>query len=88
MCGIGGRTIAEAKQNLEYSEFCDWLRYRNKRGTLNAGFRTELGTGQIATLIANALGGKGKSSMLQDFAPHVDEPELTIESAERMINGI
>lgn len=32
MCGIGGRTIAEAKSRLSYREFLSWCKFRDKRG--------------------------------------------------------
>ena len=31
LCGIGGRTIAEAQQRLSYTEFFAWVRYRRKQ---------------------------------------------------------
>ena len=41
LCGIGGRTIAEAQTRLSYEEFCRWASYRALRGLLNPGLRIE-----------------------------------------------
>lgn len=82
MCGIGGRTIAEAQQRISYSEFVRWGQYRAKRGTLNPGLRIERGSALLATLYANAHRDKQTAAyQLHDFAPHHDQPELTLEEA-------
>lgn len=80
MCGIGGRTIAEAQQRISYTEFVRWTQYRAKRGTLNIGLRTERGSALLATLYANAH-RKERSAVykLHDFAPYHDQPELTLD---------
>ena len=79
LCGVGGRTVAEAKENVSYGEFCSWLQYRNKRGSLNTGWRTEYGFGLLATLIVNALKKDGKKAEIYDFAPHADRPDVEDE---------
>lgn len=33
--GVGGRTIAEAKKNLDIQEFNTWIAYMTKRGMLS-----------------------------------------------------
>ena len=82
MCGIGGRTIAEAQQRISYPEFVRWAQYRAKRGSLNQGMRIERGAALLATLYANAHRGKDSAPYdLHDFAPHHDQPELTLEEA-------
>lgn len=82
MNGIGGRTIAEAQEVLSYTEFRIWLAYRQKRGTLNLGMRVERGSALLATLYANAHRGKDVEPFkLYDFAPHHEEPPVTIEQA-------
>ena len=53
MNGIGGRTIAEAKLRISFPEFKAWAAYRNKRGSLHPGMRTERGAALLATLYAN-----------------------------------
>lgn len=82
LCGIGGKTIAEAKRNLSYAEVIEWLAYRRKRGTLNLGRRIEVAAALIATTINRMHGGKAK---LSDYTPHEVEDD---ESVEGSINDI
>ncbi|AOY88655.1 hypothetical protein BKP64_10995 [Marinobacter salinus] len=82
MCGIGGKTIAEARRNISYVEFFHWVEYRRKRGTLNLGMRTERAGGLVASLLANIHSAKDASPVsFYRFAPHHDEPELTLSEA-------
>ena len=78
MCGIGGRTIAEAQQRISYPEFVRWAQYRSKRGSLNQGLRIERGSALLATLFANAHSKEG-GYKIYDFMPHDEEPELTLD---------
>ena len=80
MCGIGGRTIAEAQERISYQEFLSWAKYRAKRGSLNVGLRVERGSALLATLFANSR-SKSADFTLCDFAPHHDQPEITLEQA-------
>lgn len=80
LCGIGGRTIAEAQQRISYKEFASWMRYRAKRGSLHMGMRIERGSALLATLYANAHSKHG-GHKLYDFMPHEDEPAMTLEQA-------
>ncbi|MCY1287202.1 hypothetical protein D9M68_176630 [compost metagenome] len=80
LCGVGGRTIAEAQQRLSYPEFLSWQKYRAKRGTLHVGMRIERGSALLATLYANTHSKRG-GFKLDDFMPHADEPVLTLERA-------
>lgn len=80
MHGIGGHTIAMAKRQLTYAEFLTWMKYREKRGSLNAGMRIERGTALLATLYANSKSKEG-GYQLHDFAPYHDAPVLTLEQA-------
>lgn len=82
MCGIGGRTIAEAQQRISYPEFVRWAQYRAKRGSLNLGLRVERGSALLATMYANAHRDKHAPPYeLCDFAPYHDRPEATLEEA-------
>ncbi len=82
LCGIGGRTIAEAQQRLSYAEVQRWARYRQQRGSLNIGRRLEETTALLATLYANCHRGKGSNPFtLNDFMPHEPEPELSLQQA-------
>ncbi|MHC5351694.1 phage tail assembly protein T [Metapseudomonas furukawaii] len=80
MCGVGGRTIAEAQHRLSYPEFLSWQKYRAKRGSLHFGMRIERGSALLATLYANANSKQG-GFRLYDFMPHEEEPPLTLERA-------
>jgi len=80
MHGIGGHTIAEAQRQLTYGEFLIWMRYRDKRGSLNTGLRVERGAALLATLYANSKSKNG-GYQLYDFAPHHDAPVMTLERA-------
>ena len=80
MHGIGGCTIAEAKERISYPEDLTWLKYRAKRGTLNTGMRVERGAALLATLYANAHSKNG-GHRLHDFMPHEDEPPLSLDQA-------
>lgn len=82
MCGVGGRTIAEAQERISYPEFLQWAKYRAKRGSLNAGMRIERGAALLSTLYANAHRKEhAPAFQLHDFAPYHDRPELTLEEA-------
>lgn len=80
MCGVGGRTIAEAQERLSYEEFCRWGRYRALRGRLNTGLRIEASTALLATLYANRHSKRGGYTIF-DFTPHIDAPPVSLEQA-------
>lgn len=82
MCGIGGRTIAEAQQRMSHMEFVRWSRYRHKRGSLHFGLRIERGSALLATMYANQHRGKDATPyQLHDFTPYHDAPPVTLEQA-------
>lgn len=81
--GIGGRTVAEAKERLSYLEYLQWIRFRNKRGSLNSGFRVEIAIAQLCALFAN-VNSKNGNYKLHDFAPHMDEPVISLEDAMKL----
>jgi hypothetical protein len=70
--GIGGRTIAEAKERLTHEEYVSWCAYVMKRGPLNLGLRLEMGFAMLAHVTNGSMGGKSK---LEDFLPNREEPE-------------
>lgn len=80
MNGIGGRTIAEAQENLLYSEFLVWCKFRAKRGSLNQGMRVETAIARLLSFYANFRAGK-QTFVMSDFAPHMDIAELTLKEA-------
>ena len=86
--GIGGQTVAEARERLTYAEAVAWAAYKRKWGTLNSGLRLEIGFGQVLAMIANALGSKADPL---DFMPHVPRPEpepLTVERVMRVLCSV
>lgn len=92
MCGIGGRTIAEAKEIIGVDEFAQWVEFRALRGSLNVGRRIEQAVAMVAYQIHAGNGGKKN---LSDFMPHEkvvdssedDEEELTPEMLMKMFGG-
>lgn len=80
LSGIGGSTIAEAQERLSYSEFISWIKYRNKRGSLNVGMRVERGAALLSTLYANSKSKHG-GYKITDFMPHEEEPPIELEKA-------
>ena len=77
--GVGGCTIEEAQQRLSYTEFRQWCEYRSRRGSLNAGLHVESNMALLTALYANS---KSKRKFKQhDFAPHYDEPPVSLEDA-------
>ena len=80
LCGVGGRTIAEAKHRLSYTEFLSWVKYRNLRGRFNVGMRVESGTAQLAMLYANSHSRHGGYKIF-DFMPHEAERAVSLDEA-------
>lgn len=84
--GIGGRTVAEAKDRMAYAEALDWFSYIRRRGTLNTGLRLEAGFALLASILNNAHGGKAK---MADFMPHFDhEDEMSVDSVFKKLQGL
>lgn len=82
--GVGGRTVAEAKERLSYAEALDWSEYLRKRGSLNVGLRLEAGFALIAATINNALGGHATPA---DYMPHFDQAEATLGDVMKTLSG-
>ena len=82
--GIGGRTVAEAKERMSYDEARAWEAYARKRGTLHVGMRLEYGFALIAMSINRALGGK---ATLHDFMPHVEQEPAGIADVMNLLSG-
>jgi hypothetical protein len=81
LCGIGGKTIAEAKENISYSELMQWIQYRNKRGSLHVGMRVEQSIALLASMYANAHSKKGVTWKMVDFMAHADEEVISLDDA-------
>lgn len=81
--GIGGRTIAEAKERMSHAEFFAWCTYIQKRGSLNFGQRLEQGVALLASVVNRSAGGKAQMS---DFLPDREEKDMaSIEGVFRML---
>ncbi|MDD0985809.1 phage tail assembly protein T [Pseudomonas shahriarae] len=70
--GIGGRSVAEAKASLSYTEVLSWMAYVEQNGPLNLGLKIERGIALLATILNNVHGGKAN---FDDFMPKRGEPE-------------
>ncbi|HIE3971828.1 MULTISPECIES: phage tail assembly protein T [Bacteria] len=85
MNGIGGPTIAEAKERISINEFYTWLRYRQKYGSLNVMMRTEWGSALVASVIANANKMPDAAPFrIADFSPHMEEMPIDLEDAKKL----
>lgn len=67
--GVGGTTIAAAKECMGQDELQTWVQYRRKHGNLNLGLRIEHGAA-LAAYFANH--GHGK---LADYLPQREHEE-------------
>ncbi|MBH2008260.1 MAG: hypothetical protein I8H71_01035 [Xanthomonadaceae bacterium] len=63
MNGIGGATVAEARESVSAAELEMWRAYREQNGTLNLGLRIEVGSALVA-FFAN-----GRVGTLDDYLP-------------------
>ncbi len=80
MNGVGGCTIAEAKDRISYAEYLQWARYRNKRGSLHPGMRVEEGAALVASILANVNSKRG-GFKITDFMAHAEEQPMTLDEA-------
>lgn len=88
MHGIGGRTVAEAKQNLSAAEVALWAEYRKKRGTLNVGLRLEQLFALSDTRQAQVWGAKVTvEQMLRFHDPEPDEGPVTLMGIAKMFGA-
>lgn len=85
--GIGGRTIAEAKERMTHTEALSWQAYIQKRGSLNIGRRLESAAGLLAMVINRSVGGKAK---MEDFMPYEfpADREGTIDDVFSMLKSM
>lgn len=88
--GVGGKTIAEAKEAMTYDEAMAWYAYRKKTGPFNPASRIEWSLAQLSYLVAIAAGMKKKGGgdfELTDFVPYHETPELTLEDAMKALGA-
>lgn len=68
-----------------------WGAYRAKRGSLNTGLRTEVAVARLCALWANYnLRTKPTDTKfnLEDFAPHMDQREMTLEEIAAQMGAL
>lgn len=88
LSGVGGKTIAEAKQRLSYHEALQWFAYLKKYGTPNRHLHH--GFALVATMINNALGGDAKvpDFMLGSEPKPIEEEEAaSLEDILAILTG-
>jgi len=75
LAGVGGRTVAEAKQRMSWNEFQVWLKYRASHGPLHTQHHLERGFGLVAYLIASSIPRKPgtRAPRFEDFMPKSKE---------------
>lgn len=82
LAGVGGRTVAEAKARLTYSEALRWMAYVKKRGRPNLGLRIEEMGAYIVQAIYRSQGGKCEA---ETFMPHVVAQEAEEASIDDLM---
>jgi len=86
LCGVGGKSVAEAKVNISYVEFIQWCQFRARYGSFHTGMRIDRAAARIGALLANIHAHKNIWSEL-DLSPfdsavaEANKPEITLESA-------
>lgn len=72
-CGIGGRTVAEAKESLSYQEAHDWMIYRAETGSLNVLLRIE---NLLAHMLSTTINIHSKKKVkASEFLPFMRQHE-------------
>lgn len=86
LCGVGGRTIAEAKRRITYDEFVTWRAYIKKHGLPALGAEaTERAFAVLTWRLDRAYGGKTEIS---DWLPRPRSPENTQTQEMARLLGI
>lgn len=79
--GIGGRTIAEAQQNMSMVEARQWAQYIKRHGGLNIAERAEQAAALICATGAQLMGNK--KVKVDDFIPNREsDDELRLATPE------
>lgn len=79
--GVGGRTIAEAKQHLSYPETLLWYAYYQKYGSLNTNRRLQQELAELKLMLAAKLGATDTD--LYDYMPNEDAPDITFDEMRK-----
>lgn len=85
--GIGGRTVAEAKESMTYEEAQAWQQYMHKHGRLSIHERLERGFAMLCLVVNRAVGGKAE---LESFMPYTkrEEEQASITAVFSMLRAI
>lgn len=82
MNGIGGRTVAEAKERLAAREVMLWQAYRDRHGSLNALQRADYNAGLLASIYANSKRRSGQAPFdPYDFTRFQEQKPVSLEQA-------
>lgn len=81
LSGIGGNTIAKAKESVSIQEFNAWVAYRKKRGTFNVTRRIDIAMARMAAIYINSKVDSSKHCSIYDFLPYEEEPATDLNSA-------
>ncbi len=84
MNGVGGQTVAEAKERMSFSEALMWSAYIKKRGSLHVGMRIENAAAVLARLINAA---RGINSSMYDYMPHADQKVADLADVMKLVSG-
>lgn len=71
--------MAEAKANISFPEYLDWLAYLRKHGSLNPGYRIDLAVARLCSVMAH---GKIPPS---DFMPEYEAEEVGIDDIAKLM---
>ena len=81
MNGVGGRTVAEAQQNMSMAEARQWAHYIKRHGGLNIAERVEQAAALICATGAQLMGNK--KIKVNDFIPNREsDDELRLATPE------
>lgn len=83
LAGIGGATIAEAKERLTYEEVLTWCEYIKNHGPLDLHGRLEYGFALVAHQIHQSVGGKAK---FEAFAPYLSRQVTNDETQTKTVD--
>lgn len=67
---------------MSYVEAVQWSTYIQQRGSLHLGLRLEQGIALLAMILSRTSGGKAE---MEDFMPHFDKPEASIEDVFNLL---
>lgn len=78
MHGIGGNTVAQAKETLTVTEVRRWAAYVGRYGSLNVAKRVAESSGVVAFVVAKSMADpkRAGSIKLEHFIPHYSEGRI------------